>query len=181
MILMALFAQDVRLLALDEAGRLGFRGLEAVGILVDRANALNEDFHVVLVGMERLPATMRSNSRIRSRVGAWESFDPLPVEDFGRILSEAYPKVLEGMRSEERERVIRSLHAQSEGSLREVLGLLGEAELLRQAGGFTCTATNLLALHRVQRATAERLTAVPERVPQMKRRAHQSAFPRATA
>lgn len=181
MILRALFTQGVRLLVLDEAGRLGFSGLEAVGVLVDRANALNEAFHVVLVGMERLPATLRSNARMRSRVGAWEQFAPLAVGEFGRVLNDAYPQMFAAMAPEEREMATATLHLESGGCLREVLGVLGEAQLLQEEGRFRVSVADLLALLKVQRATAERLTSLPTLVAQEPRRAHQAAFPRATA
>jgi DNA transposition AAA+ family ATPase len=179
MILVALFAADIRLLVIDEAGRLGFKGLEAVGILIDRAVMMDEDFHVVLVGMERLPETLRSNPRMRSRVASWEEFKPMKVDTFEAILMSAFPDFLGAMDAAERRETIEALHTETEGSLREVLSVISEAQAADiGAQGSPCMGF-LLGLLRHQRANCASITApLSQKSQERKRIKHQSAFPR---
>jgi len=124
-----LLAANIRLLVIDEAGYLGARGLEALGMLSDHMASKAEPFHVLLVGMTDLPGLLRTNPRIDKRVLVHEHIHEVSTTSLRIAVLQRHDWIEgacdDGVSVDE---LIECAHQLTQGCMRDAIALFARAQ-----------------------------------------------------
>jgi len=87
----ALRIRNIRLLLVDEAGRLSSKAIEGMIIVRDVAELQDWMLSIVFIGMNDLPQKVQSSPQVRGRIHEWCCFHEYNLEETWKLLRELHP------------------------------------------------------------------------------------------